>query len=115
MQKSFFIFTKKMSEEEVKPKRKRFQFLEVERIGEIPLQNTFYNTRDNIFYIRTKKKVVVEVDSEKPVKWRTVKNNYKKQDGSVSEYSYKYINLQGNRISEDDVRNGLHLKKDVVE
>jgi hypothetical protein len=102
---------KEVEETPRKVKKAKPVIVEVERIGEIPLQDTFYNTVENMFFIRTKKKVVVEVDSNKPVKWRTVKNNYKKQDGSVSEYSYRYINLQGNRISEDDVKKGLIYRR----
>jgi hypothetical protein len=78
--------------------------IEVATINEDPIRNIFYNPEIDQFYIKGKKKVVVEVEDIKPIAWRKVQNFYIKQNGEVRSYSHQYVNLQGHRLKKDDLK-----------
>jgi hypothetical protein len=79
----------------------------VEKYEDIPLENILYCQDENQFYTKIKRKQVIEVDDIKPIKWHTVKKNYQKKNGTVSNYVYKYVYLNGHQVKEHDMENAI--------
>jgi hypothetical protein len=75
-----------------------------------PIENVFYNQDENQFYTKVKKRVYMEIEEMKPIAWQSVQNRYLKKNGEVKNYSYKYVNLQGHRLREDDVKKAIVYK-----
>jgi hypothetical protein len=52
-----------------------------------------YDPQSEQFYTKCKKKITIEVDDFKPIKWTTVVSQYKLRSGEISQHEYKYINV----------------------
>jgi hypothetical protein len=55
--------------------------------------NLMYDPQSEQFYTRCKKKITIEVDDFKPIKWTTVVSQYTLRNGEISQHEYKYINV----------------------
>jgi hypothetical protein len=83
------------------------QFIPISNINNHNFTNLFYDPNSSKFYKKCKKKVVIEVDDYKPIRWCKIQNTYTMKTGEVAKYEYKYINLMTEdktvvRINEDD-------------
>jgi hypothetical protein len=77
-----------------------------------PVENIYYNQDINQFYTKVKRRVYMEIEEMKPIAWQNVQNRYLKKNGEVRNYSYKYVNLQGHRLREDEVKKAIVYKVD---
>jgi hypothetical protein len=91
------------------------QFRQVSSINNHTFSNLYYDPNNCKFYKKGKKKIVIEVDDFKPIRWCKVQNNYTLKNGETAKYDYTYINLLSDeknlvRINADD-----WTKRDKVE
>jgi hypothetical protein len=85
-------------------------YVPVISVDNAPVENIYYNQDINQFYTKIKRRVYMEVEEMKPIAWQTVQNRYLKKNGEVKNYSYKYVNLQGHRLREDEVQKAIVYK-----
>jgi hypothetical protein len=100
------------SEREHSDETEKENLVEVLTVNDTPVHNIFCNRETNKFYTKCKKKVVVEVDDIKPIAWRNIQNTYVKRNGDTSNYSYKYVNLQGHRLRQDELAKAIVYKSE---